>query len=248
MPEATTYNNAPITEAIIELRVKLPEGASVERLADVHTHIRERYPAREEIRSGAVKIEAGPAMNIRVDASQELNGFRFRSADQLRVFQASLTTATFNRLAPYRSWHEFRDEARGLWAIYKDICTPISVTRAAIRYINRIDIPQAVVDFDDYLRTSPQLSPDLHQGLSGFFMQLQSPQPDIDCMMIITEALVPPPTPEVVSVLLDFDLFREQTWPIEDDEQVWALLEDLRKRKNEAFEASITDATRRLFN
>lgn len=33
------YSKAPITEAVIDLRVTLPEGFSVNKLAEIHPHI-----------------------------------------------------------------------------------------------------------------------------------------------------------------------------------------------------------------
>ena len=237
------YSKAPITEAIIDLRVTLPEGFSTEQLAAIQTHIRNRFPEKEPIHVGSLLFEAGPS--IKIEAARQQNGFLFRSGDGRRVFQATLSGFTFNRLAPYTSWEEFSSEARNLWDIYKEVCRPSSVNRAAVRYINRLDLPGPLLDFKDYLRTIPEVSPDLPQGLSTFFMQLQIPQEDLNCMLIINEAFTPPTSPELVSVLLDIDLFREQVWQT-DDEEIWNFLEQLRHRKNDVFHACITDKTREL--
>ena len=237
------YSKAPITEAIIDLKVTLPENFSVDKLTEIHSQISDRFPTKEPLQASSLLFQAGPT--IKIDASHQHSGFLFRSEDGLRIFQATLSGFTFNRLAPYETWENFRDEARYLWDIYKDICKPSSVTRAAVRYINRLDLPGPALDFKDYLRTVPEVSPDLPQGLSNFFMQLQIPQEDLNCMLIINEAFVPPTSPERVSVILDFDLYREQIWR-SDDEDIWRFLEELRQRKNQAFEASITERTRRL--
>ena len=82
--------------------------------------------------------------------------------------------------------------------------------------------------------------------ISGFFSQLQIPQPDISAMLVLHEAIVPPPTTEVVSILLDIDLFKSTNLP-ETDGEMWDLFDTLRIRKNEIFDACITDATKRLF-
>jgi uncharacterized protein (TIGR04255 family) len=239
------YSRAPITEAIIDLRVTLPEGFSVDNLVSIHAHISDRFPTKEPIHTSSLLFQAGPS--IKIDASKEHNGFLFRSEDGLRIFQATLSGFTFNRLAPYNTWEEFSSDAKYLWEIYKEICKPSSVMRAAVRFINRLDLPGPVLDFKDYLRTVPEVAPDLPQGLSAYFMQLQIPQEDLNCMLIINEAFTPPTSPELVSVILDFDLFREQIWQ-SDDEDLWRFLEELRHRKNQAFEASITDKTRRLID
>ncbi|HAG97354.1 MAG TPA: TIGR04255 family protein, partial [Ktedonobacter sp.] len=59
--------------------------------------------------------------------------------------------------------------------------------------------------------------------------------------------LTQPTTPEVVTVIFDLDLFRQKIWN-SDDEDIWSFLEELRYRKNEVFEASITDKTRELID
>ncbi len=239
------YTKAPITEAIIDLRVALPEGFSVDKFLDIHPHISNRFPTKEPLIAGSFMLQAAPSFKI--DASQQHNGFLFRSEDKKKVFQASLNGFTFNRLAPYVSWEEFSDDARYLWQIYKDICKPMSVTRAAVRFINQLNIPiKELGDLREYLNTVPEVAPTLPQKLlSSFFMQLQIPQEDLNCNLIINEVLAPPTTPEFVSIILDFDLFREQIWQ-SDDEDVWRFLEALRHRKNQVFEASITEKTRRL--
>ncbi len=239
------FSRAPITEAIIDLRVALPEGFSVDKLLDIHPIIKDRFPTKEPLIAGSFVLQAAPSLKI--DASQQHNGFLFRSENSKKVFQASLNGFTFNRLAPYESWEEFSDDAKYLWQIYKDICKPVSLTRAALRYVNQINIPtKELSDLREYLNTVPEVAPTLPQKLlSSFFMQLQIPQEDLNCNLIINEALAPPITPGFVSIILDFDLFREQIWQ-SDDEDVWRFLEALRHRKNEIFLASITEKTRRL--
>ena len=237
------YAHTPITEAIVDLKVTLPEGFSADDIENIHAHISEDFPIKEQIYAGLLQFESGPS--IKIDASRKHHGLLFRSRDGLRIFQATLSGFTFNRLAPYNTWEEFSGDARRLWEVYKDVCRPSSVIRTAIRFINRLDLPGPILDFKEYLRTVPEVSPDLSQVLSGFFTQLQIPQEDLNCMLIINEAFTPPTSPEVVSVILDFDLFREHIWQ-SDDEDIWRFLEKLRHRKNLAFEASITDKTRRL--
>ena len=237
------YSRAPITEAIIDLRVTLPEGFSVDKLTEIYTSISDNFPKKEPMHTSSLMFEAGPA--IKIDASQRQNGLLLRSEDGKRILQATLSGFTFNRLAPYSTWEDFSGEARRLWEIYKDVCRPTSVIRAAVRFINRLDLPGPALDLKDYLRTVPEVSPDLPQGLSAFFMQLQIPQEDLNCMLVINEAFAPPISPELVSVILDFDLFREQIWQ-RDDEEIWRFLEELRHRKNQVFNASITEKTKEL--
>ncbi len=220
---------------------------SIERFLEIQARVRDRFPTSEPIHVGSLAIQAGP--EIQVDASRQHSGFLFRSKDGLRIFQATLQGFTFNRLAPYNSWEEFSNDARNLWEIYKDICKPAFVTRAAVRYINRIDIPvEGPIKLQDYLKTAPDIASGLPQkNLSSFFMQLQIPQEDLNCMLVINETLALPPSPGFISVIFDIDLFRQQAWQ-SDDEDIWDFLTQLRERKNQVFRESITEKTEELIN
>jgi uncharacterized protein (TIGR04255 family) len=238
------YSRAPINEAVIDLRVDLPPDVTLEALAAIRVGEETAYPRTG--RRGHVQWKVSLAPEIEPTSTDPGRGHVFSSEDTRQVFQARLDGFSFSRLTPYDRWDSFRDEARRLWARYRALARPEAVTRIAVRYINRLDLPLPLSDLKDYLRTLPEVSPDLPQALSACFMQLQIPQDDLKSMLILNEAIIPPPRPEVVSVLLDIDLFRDVDVP-SDEEALWALFEDLHVRKNDVFEASITDRTRELF-
>ncbi len=160
------YSKAPIKEAIIDLRVTLPGDISVNKLADIHPYISDKFPIVQSVHRGVGSLAIQPGMSGEVNASEHHFGFWFRSEDNLRTFQATLEGFTFNRLAPYESWEEFSNDARSLWEIYKEICRPIHVTRAAIRYINQINIPaNGLIELKDYLSTVPEVPSDLPEKI-----------------------------------------------------------------------------------
>ncbi|MNC96343.1 hypothetical protein D3C83_136960 [compost metagenome] len=66
-------------------------------------------------------------------------------------------------------------------------------------------------------------------------------------MAIINQGLTEPVKPGHISIVLDIDVFRLgiESWK---DSEVWAFLDKLRGRKNEIFEACITDRTRELID
>jgi uncharacterized protein (TIGR04255 family) len=244
------YLKAPITEAIIDLKVTFPDNFSADRFAEIEDHVKNRFAIKEkeQIYTGVGAFIFVPGSPVKVDANQHPNGFLFRSADNLRIFQATLGGFTFNRLAPYESWEEFSADAKYLWEAFKEIYRPIQVTRAAIRYINQINIPtEGLDDLKDYLRVVPEIPENFPQRvLNSFFTQIQMPQEDLECMLIISEALAPHPDNKFITVTLDFDLFRHQNWE-SGDEDIWNFLETLRHRKNEVFEASITQKAKEMF-
>lgn len=243
------YKKAPIKEAVIDLRVSLPEEISLDRLSNIGSIVSDNFPKIEPFYKGIGALHYQPGESFKVDTSEQQVGFWFRSEDNLQTFQATLEGFAFNRLAPYESWEVFSGDAKKLWEIYKEVCKPTRVTRAAVRYINQINIPvNQLIELKDYLRTVPEVSPNLSQNaLQSFFMQLQIPQRDLDCMLIINEAIAQPANPDFVTIVFDLDLFRQEVWD-SNSEEIWRFLEKLRDRKNEVFEASITDKTRELID
>lgn len=238
------YQKAPITEALIDLRAELSSEIELLTLRQVQHHLNSLYPICEDLIAFEGQIQAGSS--VTATASQTQIGYRFFSGDRKQIFQARLDGFTFSRLAPYDKWKTFRDEAKRLWEIYREVAKPKIVNRVAVRYINLINLPLPLNDFKDYLRTVPKVSSDLPQGLRDYFMQLQIPQEDLEGMLLLNEAIIPPLADNVVSVLLDIDLFCNVKFSGEED-SCWSLLEKLRIRKNEVFEACITNKSRELF-
>ena len=78
-------------------------------------------------------------------------------------------------------------------------------------------------------------------------MQVQIPQQDISAMLVLNEAMVPPSSPNVVSIVLDIDVF-QQGLKLESDDEVWSTMEIFRLRKNLIFEGCITNNTRELIS
>ncbi|MBD1929795.1 TIGR04255 family protein [Trichocoleus sp. FACHB-90] len=245
MQPLSPYTKPSITEAIIELQAKISSEVALSTLEDIQRSVESEYPLCEQMMSLEAGVQQGEGDSLEATASQSCIGYRFWSKDRKQMFQARLDGFSFHRLAPYEGWETFRDEARRLWNIYQGSVNPKIISRVAVRYINKLDLPLPVNDFKDYLRTVPEISPDLPQGLSDYFMQVKIPQKDLNGMLVLNEAIIPVQRDDVVSVVLDINLSAYVELSANEDEY-WKFLEQLRVRKNEIFEACITDNTRRL--
>jgi uncharacterized protein (TIGR04255 family) len=207
--------------------------------------VRDQYPLKANRFLFEGHFSAGDQLDA--TSTQRLLGFAFTSDDGKQILQTRLDGFTLSRLRPYTSWPELRTESKRLWDLYRDIAQPLKITRVAVRYVNQIDIPVQSFDYKDYFRTFPEISSDLPQGLLAFNMQLQLPQEEFRGLLILNQAsLWPQKTPGIHSVILDLDAFKPLSEPIS-EESLWDLLETLRNCKNQFFEGSITDNTRRLF-
>jgi uncharacterized protein (TIGR04255 family) len=240
-----TYPRAPITEAVMDIRVHPRDGLSVDELRELSkgSASEEFGTVNDQYRVASALVPGNPSTQTTTSTKV---GFQFRNASADKVIGAQLDGWSFSKLTPYESWEKFQQQGRELWTAYRAVAQPKQIVRAAVRYINRLDLPLPFDDFKKYLRTVPEVSPDLPQMLSNFFLQLQIPQLDLEATLVINMTAVPPPTETVASIILDLDLFRTTNLPQTED-RIWEYFKQLRIRKNKAFEACITEAMRERF-
>jgi len=243
---ARHYPNAPITEAVLDLRVPPTGGMAVNDLLEMRAGEEAAYPTAQPLMAIMGQFVVGPVPST--STVQQQTGVVFRRHDGRYIYQARLDGFTISQLPPYSEWKDFRTEASRYWARYQEIAKPTGVSRAGLRYVNRIDIPTEIerIEIDEYLLTAPKIAGELPQMMQQFFMQVALPFPGTECRATITETIIPPSRPGVASVVLDIDTFREYSTPAAHD-QAWKCLEELHDLKNRVFEACITDKARELF-
>jgi uncharacterized protein (TIGR04255 family) len=242
------YKNAPITEAVIEIRVQPPTSVDSAALKGLAQSLKADFPKQAPMQFLEMGIAQKPGQIFQPSISQSIVGVRLSKTDDSRVLQIRHEGFAYSHMPPYSDWATFRAEAHPLWKRYREVCPEAKLTRCALRYINRIDIPESKIEPYDYFGLYPKVPEALpQQDVIGMTLNIQMPQKDIQCVASIQQALREPVKPGHISVTLDIDIFRLQ---IEDwnDDAAWAFLEKLRDRKNEIFEACITDRTRELID
>ncbi len=246
MGKGLRFSKSPLTEAVLDIQVKPRDELTLIALEDIQKGHEAEYPTRQNRMYFQSEFSIDPDKPLSI-ASRSQIGYNFVSVDERQIVQVGLNGFTFNRLVPYESWETFSAEARVWWNIYRNIAKPEAIIRLAVRYINRLDLPLPVEDLKDYLKTVPEISGDLSQELSGYFMQLRLPQDDIEGNLILSEALIAPVKPNAISVVLDIDLFRDSKIP-NNEEAIWEYFEQLRIKKNIIFLACITERTKELIS
>jgi len=247
MIEYPLLRNAPITEAIIDIRIKLKEDFEVERFLTLYDAISGQYPEKKTRHKWEGRFEFKKGEGPISSGSETIDGYIFTSADAKQVFQARIDGFTFNRLRPYEKWETFRDEAFRLWKLYRDLVSP-EILRVAVRSINKFDIPlfpQLTLDFNEYLTAAPLVPEGLPQGVNSFLTRVVIYDPGLDATAIITQAFEQIVDPKFLPIILDIDVFQQKE--VISEEEAWQALEELRHFKNKIFFASITDKAKELF-
>jgi uncharacterized protein (TIGR04255 family) len=239
-------HNAPIIEAIIDIRTKLASNFDLTKFSLLKQKLGENYPQMEERRTFSASIKLRGKEVEQILDNKGLQGYLFKSVDGRNVAQFRRDGFTFSRLKPYTNWNGVITEAKRLWKFYVDEALPEIIPRIAVRYINRLEIPLPINDFEEYLTSPPTIPKSLPQGVSHFLVKITICDEKLEAMANIIQALEKSSKPEHVNIILDIDVFKQEESGFNRDE-IWQNFEQLRDLKNRIFFDSITEKTAGLF-
>ena len=238
MAEARHLEKAPITEALVDIRVKLPPTIDLSTLDSIHALFAKEYPEKRE----RIKMEGEFDFKAKEFSRKTsvVDGYLCFSADKKQAVQIRLDGFTFSRLKPYESWGSLRKEAFRLWQLYVQYASPELITRVALRYINRLEVPLPIRDFSEYLTAPPTVPQNLPQEWISFLTRNVILDQSLDAVAIITQSLDPIGTAQVAPILLDIDVFKEGQFAV-DGIEAWRTTDNLREFKNRIFFGSVTE-------
>jgi uncharacterized protein (TIGR04255 family) len=246
MTSVKHLSRAPITEALLDLRVKARKDFKPGDFSVLKQELAANFPRVEE-RSGfetTVQFKAG-ASGSQFTRDLGLQGYFFFSSDGLNIAQFRVDGFTFNRLAPYTSWDSLLPEALRLWVRYVEIAQPEFVSRIALRYINQIVVPPGA-PLDDIMVAPPRVPTGISKPLSAFLTRITIQDPTKGISAHVTQALNSSTKGAAGSLILDIDAFKEVS--IEPSEaDVSEALTSLRTFKNRIFFGSLTESTLKSF-
>jgi len=247
MPEPRHLRSAPITEAIIDARVKARASFNPSAFVGIHAQIADRFPVKEERKGGQVTFRVGSTGPTEPEF-QDLGtqGFFFKSPDERLIAQFRNDGFTLNRLKPYTSWEDLFPIALDLWNLYVATAAPEAVTRIGLRYINHIMLPDGVIELNDYLRAVPPIPEELPQFLGPFQSRLTIHDPDAGCAAHVAQSFEPGHHGRGPTLLLDIDAFREVDM-VPGDPEVVATITHLHDFKNKIFFSMVTEDTLRAY-
>ncbi len=244
MAKVRKLKNAPITEAVVDIGVRLsaPQDESAyKRFAE---RINADYPTQQQRSQVELKVMLGKQSAEHV---AKFAGNLFRSEDGIQVVQSRPEGLTFSRLKPYSDWDSMLSEAWRLWAIYREAFAVERVIRISTRFINRLEFTDLKLDFDNYLLIGPRLPQELPQTLSSFSTSVNIPDVAPATLAIVRTLFDVAAVKTTVPVLLDIDVIHECDISPHDDATLRKAVDELRPIKNRAFFGSLTDKAVEIF-
>jgi uncharacterized protein (TIGR04255 family) len=247
MPDPRHLRNAPITEAIIDFRVKARAGFQAGEFANLKARLYERFPNVNEHRGLQATSEMSHGQGQPpVVKDLGLQGYFFKTSDEKTVAQFRTDGYTLNRLHPYTSWEELFPQAMELWRLYAGISKPEVITRLAVRYINRIELPPGPVTLESYLRAAPVIPQELPQSIGSFLTRVTIHDREKDIDAHVAQALEASAPGRQSAIILDIDAYKQREFDV-DEPAIEQTFGQLRAFKNLIFFNSVTDDALRRF-
>lgn len=245
---AKNYHNPPIEEAICEFTFGAQETGKFDFTLpgklQSHPNLKDEYDG--EVRTQNVQKITANQNEPGISVHDSISRIQLPTIDGKRLISVGSNTLGVSVLKPYEGWDDFKTRIRKALEAYYEVAKPSFLTRIGIRYINRIVISQAGVDPKRYLTNILTSDPETKQMLTNFLYRSEYLNED-KTKIIVTQATLRPINDETTEYLIDIDSIWDHT-PVEEIDKIMEIAESLHISEGEAFERTITDASRRLFD
>jgi uncharacterized protein (TIGR04255 family) len=242
----THLKNAPIQEAVIDIRAQISPEILKRKLQIIREEAAEAYSIVEEKKQVEHKLtvrDGQPQTSIK----ESFSGYFLTSKEKDKIAQFRVDGFTFSKLKPYTSWDQIIQDAIKGWQLYTRTLEPKLVSRIAARYINRIILPLPIPDLNVYFTSLPTVPVSFPYTTNSFLFHSAIRHSDQNIHVNITQTSEPhQPSKTELSVIIDIDVFTNGDFPIE-SEDLLAFFEPIHQIKNSVFFSCITDETVRHF-
>ena len=256
MDNRRIYKNPPIEQAICEFRFEPGMEWNLIIPGKLHIALSEAYPnARQQtVVEFGVEVRDGKPSELR--HGEGLGNVQLVNQDDNRTVDVGVDFLSISMMRPYQNpdnpdksgWDEFKYRIKNALHEYWGVAQPRGVKRIGVRYINKIVVPNNTANVTEYLKC---IFPDLSElsGLSGqvngYVSRTEFSYED-GVGLILSQGKLPNPA-NASEFILDIDVVWRSESVIGQSEAL-RKVEDLRDRERVAFESSITDEARGLFD
>ena len=241
---AKVYSRPPVVEAIIELQYD-PQLSDRES-ETLRSKLSKRYPALVENRLFEVQIDEKGNATTKSNSA----GFKGTSADNTNVVISNPGAFASVRLAPYCGWDEVIAVAKENYDTFRAVAGHRAVKRIGVRYVNRIDLPEEEATklptnaiFNVYA-AAPSAVPQIPRH---FFARYEYGFAEDNIIVVIQTGTADPALIDQKSFMLDIDVIKTENIS-QKPEDLWSVIDVMRRAKNDAFELSVTELTKRTFS
>jgi uncharacterized protein (TIGR04255 family) len=244
------YRHPPIEEAVCELRFSNNESWDPTIPGLLFAALKDAYPARPTTQSrleAGINLGAGQENSSSIEFRHDQSRVQLRSSDGRRIVGVGPDGISVHVLRPYTSWEEYKAQIEMALQAYVSVSGPQLFSRVSIRYINRIVLDSPAVDLPTYFTSPPSPPDELPQTLVGFVTRMEAMYDDDQPILLRTTFATTAADENKTAFILDIDVMYDLPSETAATE-LPALIDDLRRREREAFEALVTDKAREIFD
>ena len=232
----------PIVEALVDLRASVPVAPAM--FNALAAELSNEFPIKEERHDFKAKLEIkdGKVVLPRADASA-FGGVRVATKDRSIYAQFRPDGFTLNNMNAYIGGDQLIDKAMTLWELFAERTAPRVVSRAALRYTNRLELPlESGGNFTKFLTAPPRLPQGAPRLVSQFLSRIVGHDEEREATAVVIQQLKEQQSGPPIVITIDVDVFRTGDFPV-NPVALRGILSSLRMLKNETFFSLLTEET-----
>jgi uncharacterized protein (TIGR04255 family) len=160
-PQRKQFKKPPLVEVFCEFFFEMPAGVEWDwfTVPTFYRNVRKEFPTRKQIATVGIEFRvAGGAIPPEVErVGPPTPRHRFISENGKTLVQLGENLLVVNQLPPYYGWERYEPIVAECFALYTRMWKPKNVARAAVHYIDKVDIPKLDVGIEEYFNLYPRL-------------------------------------------------------------------------------------------
>ncbi len=215
-------------------------------IGQFYERVKAQFPQKRQREVQEAQVRFSQAGELAAGVRRLPPRIQFVTQADDRMIQLNRDLLVVNQLRPYASFQEWENTLFKALGEYQDLVKPRTIARLGVRYIDRVVIPAPRVQMEDYFTLYPQIPATLGAAHGTFMLRVEIPTRRQGHRLLVTFGSAPPEKPNSTTFLLDFYDVVERGGEVD----LEAIRSDVRMAHEnviEAFEATITDRLRTLF-
>jgi uncharacterized protein (TIGR04255 family) len=188
-------------EALCELRfVSEPERKWDWAIPGLlYSRIAPRFPIRQQRHTISLPVDGPVALTGQGGLAQ------FVATDGSTMVQVGPDLLAVNSLRPHLGWADLRDTLASVLQAYREIAVPTTISMAAVRYINRVDIPLRGLTLERYFTVLPGLPDKASSEITKFLIHTEVKYDDPSALFRFRFGPTDSSNDTVATFLLDYE-------------------------------------------
>ncbi len=184
MNEKILFDNPPLLEALCEFHFVSGEPWDWTIPGLFYQCVESEFPVRQQ--QNVMQFQMTPTSDGTGSMTQQgIARMQFLREDRSALLQVGPDQLIVNQLQPYRNWDTFKATIENALENYVKSAHPHAIDQISLRYVNRIELPPAPEQIEDYINTYPKVPNDENQTWASWAQHVQIMREDLAAMMTV---------------------------------------------------------------